>query len=213
MREAETRPWRRSDAKSMSRRARIAFALVVTWAVVVSVAFAWLWSADQQVIQNQQTSILKTVNWAVRDITEDYGSASINTQSLLLYHDLRSGQWAEGSLGDVDNQVDYLRLTPEGNTVLQAFRYLDAGFCAALFYQDILGAPGFNVSWLNGTNQYTTYFRTVVTLTWSLAGNLTQLWYENNTLDQLNSPAASNVRNDSAALYAANPFGPTAYCP
>ncbi len=197
------------------RRIRIAVALVVTWAVVMSVGFAWLWSADQQVIQSQKASILRMVNWAMRDISIDYGDASIDTQNLLLYHDVAQGQGAEWALGDVGNQADYLRLTPEGNTVLQAFPYLNAGFCAALFYQDILAAPDFNLSWLNGTNQYTRYFRTVENLTWSLSGNLTLIWYYNgnNTLDQLTSPAAANVQNASAALFAANPYGPTPYCP
>lgn len=211
MAEPDTGASHKTSKETLSRRVRLAIALLAAWAIVMSVAFAWLWAADQQVEQGQRA----IVNRIVYDIGQEYGSASGGTLSMLYNHDVGDGWIAAAWMEAVSYGVEDLSTTPEGNTVVQALHlYLEPGRCAALWYQDVFGRPGFNSSWLNGTNQFTTYFGTVENLTYALGLNFIRIAGNgNNALDQLDSPAASVIRSDTDALYAASPFGPGVVCP
>ena len=58
----KSQPLAKPVAAVKGRRTRIATAILVTWALVASIAFGWTWVADQRVEQQQRDSIRATIN-------------------------------------------------------------------------------------------------------------------------------------------------------
>jgi hypothetical protein len=192
----------------LGHRARIAIALLMTWALVVSVAFAWLWVADQQELQEQRTAFDAAINKDVSNIGSWYLSASGTTQDMLRSRDVRHGLFALVWLDAVVDQIQSLQEIPDGYSVVTALNLSGGAGCAAYWYYGVLYGFGLNTTFLNGTNQYTTYFWTASNLTLSLGENLGRISENgNNTLDQLNSPSAAAIRNESAELATLSPYG------
>ncbi len=207
----ETTPLPKPDRGPTGRRSRILVAALVTWALVASIGFGWMWAADQQ----NQDAIRETTNSIVFNMGFDFLSASAATQSLLLYQNLGYGWNASVWLDAVVIQVGELFVTADGFAVAQALN-LTGGFtdCSINAYESILVRAASDPSILNGTNPYTLYFRAAEGLTGSLGHNLWNVTGESSGAPvQLGSPSVTTIRAGLAALYAASkPYGGEA-CP
>src|SRR5437667_11389398 len=80
----KSQPLAKPAAAVKGRRTRIATAILVTWALVASIAFGWTWVADQRVEQQQRESIRATINRIVWDLSSELFAASASTQALLM---------------------------------------------------------------------------------------------------------------------------------
>jgi hypothetical protein len=190
----------------MGRRSRNLVAALVTWAVVASVAFGWMWMIDQQ----HQASIRATINRIVFDMGFEFLSASAATRSLLTYRTLGDGWNASIWLDEVRSRMGELFATDEGLGVIQALNLTPEGSdCSWRAYVNILALAASNASLLNGTNPYTLYFGTAENLTRSLGHDLWNITGSSSGAPvQLGSPSATAIRAGLAALYAASrPYG------
>src|SRR5438876_10865223 len=120
MRTPKRQPLAKPAAAVKGRRTRIATAILVTWALVASIAFGWTWVADQRVEQQQRESIRATINRIVWDLSSEFFAASASTQALLVTQSLHYGWIGAVWLDDGQDPVTDLFVTTEGMTVVQA---------------------------------------------------------------------------------------------
>src|SRR5439155_755280 len=109
-----SQPLAKPAAAVKGRRTRIAIAILVTWALVASIAFGWTWVADQRVEQQQRESIRATINRIVWDLSSEFFAASASTQALLMTRSLHYGWIGAVWLDDVQDRVTDLFVTTEG---------------------------------------------------------------------------------------------------
>ena len=202
MSQPETVPLPKPSPGPMGRRSRILMAALVTWALVASIGFGWMWTPDQQ----HQASIRATTNSIVFDMGFEFLSAGAATRSLLARQNLSDGWNASIWLDEVRSRVAELVVTSEGLTVLEALNMTTgSSACSARAYANILALAASDPSLLIGSTPYTRYF--------GMAGNLTvslghTLW--NTTASSsggpvpLGSPSVAAIRAELAALYAAS---------
>lgn len=200
----KSQPLAKPVAAVKGRRTRIATAILVTWALVASIAFGWTWVADQRVEQQQRESIRATINRIVWDLSSEFFAASASTQALLMTRSLHYGWIGAVWLDDVQDRVTDLFVTTEGMTVVQALNMtVGVSECSSEAYQQILTHAASDPSVLNGTNQYTAYFGVAENLAFSLGWNFGNISGSgNNPLDQLGSSSASAIRAELASLFA-----------
>jgi hypothetical protein len=208
MNDSTIAPSAASGRANLGHRAQTAIALLLTWALVMSVAFAWLWAADQQDLNAQRTALDAAINKDVSNIGRWYLSAGGTTQDMLRSRDIRSGLFALVWLDAVVDQLQSFDAIPDSYPVLAALNLSGGAHCAAYWYYGVLYGFGLNTTFLNGTNQFTRYFWTASNLTQSLASDILQISENgNNSFDQLNSPAAAAIRDESAQLATLSPYG------
>lgn len=207
----ETTPLPNADRGPTGRRSRVLIAALVTWALLASIGFGWMWTADQ----GHQASIRATTNLIVFDMGFEFLSASAATRSLLLDQDLSDGWNASIWLDEVYSRVGELSVTNDGLAVLHALNLTgEVPHCSSRAYVNILARAAFNDSLLNGTNPYTLYFGVAENLTLSLGHDLWNITgSSSNAPVQLGSPSVTAIRAELAALYAASKSYGAEACP
>lgn len=198
----ETTPFPKAAQRPTGRRSRILIAVLVTWALVASFGFGWMWTADQQ----HQASIRATTNQIVFDMGFDFLSASAATGSLLLRHNLSDGWNASIWLDEVFVGVGELHATNEGVTILQALNLTEGvPHCSSRAYANILALAASDPSFVNGTSPYTLYFGEAESLTESLGHDFWNITGSSTGAPvQLGSPSVTAIRVELSALYAAS---------